>query len=60
MNFFQFIESKGIDNGEATADFLKTFLEDPSIFFSLSESERKLWENRMNQMIDLLKDSFNQ
>jgi hypothetical protein len=56
MNFFQFLESKGLDNGEATADFLKTFLEDPSVFFRLSESERKLWENRMDQMLELFKD----
>ena len=55
MTFFQFLEAKGIDNGEATAEFLEAFLDDPAIFFSLSESERKFWEIRIDQILELLK-----
>ena len=48
-NFIQNVENKGIKDAEGLTIFITEFLEDPGIFFNLTESERRAVEKKMDR-----------
>ena len=55
-NFLEFIEDRGIQNAEGTAIFVQEFLEDPGIYFKLSESERRMMESKIDEILFFFKE----
>lgn len=56
IDFLEYVESLGADDPQMVMVFVEEFLENPGIFFELSESERGLWESRIDQMLEFFKD----
>ena len=48
-NFSKFEESNGIQEIQQLMDFVDNFIEDPAIFFELSQAERYRIEKQMDQ-----------
>ena len=51
-----FFESKGIKNIKNLASFVHGFLQDPAIFFDLTDGERNEMEQKMDEALALFKD----
>ncbi len=54
--FIAFFESKGIKNIKKLAVFVHNFLQEPAIFFDLTEGERNEMEQKMDEALALFKD----
>ena len=48
-NFSKFEENNGIQEIQQLMDFVDNFIEDPAIFFELSQAERYRIEKQMDQ-----------
>jgi len=56
MDFFQYIKEQGVDDPEMVMVFVEEFLENPEIFFQLTESERSTMENKIDGILDFFRD----
>jgi len=54
--FFAFLESKGIKDIKDLIVFVHSFVEDPSIFFDLTETERDGIEKKMDEALAVFKN----
>jgi hypothetical protein len=54
--FIDFFESKGIRNIKNLTVFVQNFLENPAIFFDLTETERKEMDQKLDEALVLFKD----
>ena len=52
----EFFESKGIRNIKNLTVFVHNFLQDPAVFFDLTEAERNEMEQKMDEALALFKD----
>jgi hypothetical protein len=50
-NFFEYLENKGVKDIKDLTVFVHSFLEDPSIFFDLTEDERDGMGKRMDEAL---------
>jgi hypothetical protein len=53
--FFEYLESNGVKDIKKLTGFVHKFLQDPSIFFALSEAERNGMEKNLDEALDLFK-----
>ena len=56
QEFLEFIENNGVEDAEGLTIFITEFLEDPSIFFEIPESERRAVEDRLDKALSLFKE----
>jgi hypothetical protein len=54
--FFEFLESKGIKDIKNLTVFVHSFVEDPSIFFDLTETERDGIEKKLDEALAVFKN----
>jgi hypothetical protein len=54
-NFFEYLESHGVKDIKKLAGFVHNFLQDPSIFFDLSETERDGMEKKLDEALAFFK-----
>ena len=54
--FIEFFESKGIRNIKNLTVFVHNFLQDPAVFFDLTEAERNEMAQKMDEALALFKD----
>ncbi len=54
--FIEFFESKGIKNIKNLTIFVHNFLQEPAIFFELTEAERNEMEQKFDEALALFKD----
>jgi hypothetical protein len=54
--FFEFLESKGIKDIKHLTVFIHSFVEDPSIFFDLTETERGAIEKKLDETLAVFKN----
>jgi hypothetical protein len=55
MDFFEFFESNGVNDIKKLTAFVYHFLQDPSIFFDLSEPERDGMEKKLDEALAFFK-----
>ena len=55
-SFVEFVENLGVHDAEGTAIFVQEFLDDPGIFFQLSESERRMMESKIDEILFFFKE----
>jgi hypothetical protein len=53
--FFEFFESNGVKDIKKLTAFVHNFLQDPSIFFDLTEAERDGMEKKLDQALAFFK-----
>jgi hypothetical protein len=53
--FYKYLESNGIKDIKKLTGFVYNFLEDPSIFFDLTEAERDAMEKKLDQTLAFFK-----
>jgi hypothetical protein len=53
--FFEFFESNGVKDIKKLTGFVHNFLQDPSIFFDLTGTERDGMEKKMDQALAFFK-----
>ena len=53
--FFEFFEGKGIKDIRDLTAFVHNFLQDPSIFFDLTEAERYGMEKKLDEALAFFK-----
>lgn len=53
--FYKYLESNGIKDGKNLTIFVRNFLEDPSIFFDLTEAERVEMEGKLDEALMVFK-----
>jgi hypothetical protein len=49
--FYKYLESNGIKDIKKLAGFVHNFLQDPGIFFDLTEAERNAMEKKLDQAL---------
>ena len=54
--FIAYLQSNGLKDIKKLSDFVYNFLQDPSIFFDLTEAERNEMEQNLDQALALFKD----
>jgi hypothetical protein len=54
--FIEFFESKGIKNIKNLTVFVHNFIQEPAIFFELTEAERNAMEKKLDEALTLFKD----
>ena len=54
--FIEFFESKGIKNIKNLTAFVHDFIQEPAIFFDLTEAERNEMEHKLDEALALFKD----
>ena len=54
--FIEFFESKGIQNIKNLAAFIHNYLQEPVIYFDLTEAERNEMEQKLDEALALFKD----
>ena len=54
--FFEFFESKGIKDIKNLTVFVHSFVEDPSIFFDLTETQRDGIEKKLDEALAVFKN----
>ena len=54
--FIEFFASKGIKNIKNLNAFVHDFLQEPAIFFDLTEAERNEMEQKLDEALALFKD----
>ena len=54
--FIEFFESKGIRNIKNLTVFVHNFLQDPAVFFDLTEAERNEMAQKIDEALALFKD----
>jgi hypothetical protein len=57
--FFEFLESKGVKDIKNLTIFIHSFVEDPSIFFDLTEAERVGIEKKLDETLAVFKNKKN-
>ena len=57
--FFEFLESNGIKDIKNLTVFVHRFVEDPSIFFDLTETERDGIEKKLDEALAVFKNKKN-
>jgi hypothetical protein len=55
MDFFKFFESNGVNDIKKLTAFVHHFLQDPSIFFDLTEPERDGMEKKLDEALAFFK-----
>jgi hypothetical protein len=53
--FFDYLENNGVKNIKKLTGFVHNFLQDPSIFFDLTRSERDEMEKKLDEALALFK-----
>jgi len=53
--FFDYLESKGVKDIQKLAGFVHRFLQNPSIFFDLTETERNGMEEKIDEALAFFK-----
>ena len=54
-NFFEYLESHGVKDIKKLTGFVHNFLQDPSIFFDLTEAEKDGMEKKLDQALAFFK-----
>jgi hypothetical protein len=54
--FIEFFESNGIQNIKNLTVFVHNFLQEPAIFFDLTEAEKNEMEQKLDEALALFKD----
>jgi hypothetical protein len=54
--FFEYLERKGVKDIENLTVFVHKFLQDPSIFFDLTGSERDEMEKKLDETLAVFKN----
>jgi len=54
-NFFEYLESNGVKDIKKLTSFVHAFLQDPSIFFDLTATERDGMEKKMDEALAFFK-----
>jgi hypothetical protein len=54
-NFFEYLESHGVKDIRKMTDFVHNFLQDPSIFFDLTGTERDGMEKKLDEALAFFK-----
>jgi hypothetical protein len=54
--FFEFLETKGIKDIKNLTDFVHSFIEDPSIYFDLTEIEREGVEKKIDEALAVFRN----
>jgi len=54
--FYKYLESNGIKDVKNLTIFVRNFLEDPSIFFNLTEAERVEMEGKLDEALTVFKN----
>ena len=54
-NFFEYLEGHGIKDIKKLTGFVHNFLQDPSIFFDLTTTERDGMEKKMDEALAFFK-----
>ena len=54
--FYEYLESNGIKDVKNLTIFVRNFLEDPSIFFNLTEAERFEMEGKLDEALTAFKN----
>jgi len=54
--FYKYLESNGVKNAKKLTGFADNFLQDPSIFFDLTETERKGMEQKLDEALAVFKN----
>ena len=57
--FFEYFESKGVKDINNLIVFVQDFLQDPSIFFDLTGSERDDMEKKLDEALAVFKSKKN-
>lgn len=55
-SFTEYLSENGIKSSSDLAAFVCSFIEDPGIFFDLTEQERSQYEKQIDQALSLFKD----
>jgi len=55
--FFEYLESKGVEEIRDLTAFVHNFLQDPSVFFDLTETERVGMEKKMDEALSFFKSN---
>lgn len=54
--FYKYLKSNGIKDVKNLTIFVRNFLEDPSIFFNLTETERVEMEGKLDEALTVFKN----
>ena len=54
--FIEFFESRGIKNMKNLAAFVHKFIQEPSMYFDLTEAERHEMDQKFDEALALFKD----
>jgi hypothetical protein len=54
-NFFEYLESHGVKDIKKLTGFVHNFLQDPSIFFDLTTTERDGMEKKLDEALAFFK-----
>jgi hypothetical protein len=54
--FIEFFEGKGVKNIKNLIAFVHNFLQEPAIFFNLTEAQRNEMEQKLDDALALFKD----
>jgi len=54
-NFFEYLESHGVHDIKKLTGFVHNFLQDPSIFFDLTATERDGMEKKLDEALAFFK-----
>jgi hypothetical protein len=58
MQFNEFLESQGVGDSYQLSEFVTAFLNDPSMFFDLSEEDIAKLEKRMDEALSICRDNI--
>ena len=53
--FFEYLESNGVKDTKSLIGFVHNFLQDPSLFFDLTEAERDGMEKKIDESLAFFK-----
>lgn len=54
--FYEFLESNGVEDIKKLSAFVYQFIDDPAIFFDLSEAERGGMEKKLDEALAVFKN----
>jgi hypothetical protein len=54
--FYKYLESNGVKNVQKLTGFVDNFLQDPAIFFDLTEAEREGMKQKLDEALAVFKN----
>jgi hypothetical protein len=54
--FYKYLENNGVKDIKKLTGFVHNFLQDPAIFFNLTEAKRNEMEQKLDEALALFKD----